>query len=121
MQKNQSRYAGIKIVAIILGLIGGLHNLSGSFVELILPNFDIAQGSTGGFSNIFIGLLAVVFASITVIATCLIMRTPKLAGWMLVIGAFGGLISIGIFYLISFAMTLTAGILCFVIGKKLKR
>ncbi len=117
----RSRHKGIKIIAIILALVGGLHNLSGSFVELVLPNFGPAQGSTGSFNNVFIGILAIFFASITVLATCFIMCKPKIAGWMLIIGAFGGLISVGVVYLISFAFTLTAGVLCFVISSKLKR
>ena len=84
MQKTKSRYTVIKIVAIVFSLIGGVHNLSGSFVELILPNFGPAQGSTGSFSNVFVGLLAIIFASATVIAAFYIMRKPRVAGLSLI-------------------------------------
>ena len=118
MIKKLSHNENLKIIAITLALIGGLHNLSGSIIELILPSFSYAHGSTGAFSSFAVGLLAIFFASLTLFAVCIINRQPKIAGISLIISAFGGLISISIFYFISFVMVFAAGIIILKISKK---
>lgn len=112
MKKLQTINKFEKIIIITFSLIGGLHNLSGSLVELLFSNLERAHGATGGFVNLDIGIMAVLFAALTIIAIFFVDKNPKAAGWMLIIGAIGGLISVSIFYILSFILVLLAGVMC---------
>jgi hypothetical protein len=120
MQKTQRLDKTKKIIEITLSIIGGLHNLSGSLIELILPNLGAAHGSTGSFGYLGTGVLAVSFALLTITAILFISKKPKIAGWMLIISSIGGLISISVFYILASLLVFIAGVMCLTTTPRIK-
>jgi len=108
-----------RTIVILLSLLGGLFNLSGSLAEVFFPIIGLTAGETGGFSNSWLGYTAILFSALAIVAIFFIKTKPKLAGSMLVISAVVSLlISISIGYVFSFILLVVAGVMC-LLNKKL--
>ena len=92
----------------ILGLIGGIFGLIGAMIVVFI---ETAFPSLGDQSA---GWYAVLFSVMIIICTIFVKGKPKLAGIGMLIGAVGGLINVGLFYVIPGVLALIAGIMALV-------
>lgn len=92
----------------ILGLIGGIFGLISAMIVVFV---ETAFPSLGDQSA---GWYAVLFSIIIIISAIIVKGKPKLAGIGLLVGAVGGLINIGLFYIIPGALAFIAGIMALV-------
>lgn len=101
----------MRIAELILVIIGGLAGFGGALFALFVGGIDAAFSSTGNSSIIGLGLSAVAFSLIGLVGGALVLKKPKLSGWMMIVSAVGGLISISWGYVIAFLVLLVGGIL----------
>jgi hypothetical protein len=92
----------------ILGLIGGILGLFGGMIVVFVETAFTSLGDTSS------GWMAVLFSVIIIISAVIVQHKPKLAAIGLIIGAIGGLINVGLFFIIPGILTLIAGIMALV-------
>jgi len=96
---------------LVLGLLGGIFGFFGAFFAIGIGGLGSAFGASGASDVVGLGFAAIVFSILGIIGAVLVKSKSKTAGWLMIISAFGGLISIGFAYLLSFVLLLIGGIL----------
>jgi len=106
--KNGDYKRTSRTTELVLGLIGGILGLIGGmivvFVETALP-------SLGDQSN---GWYAVLFSIIIIVSTVLVKSTPKIAGVGMIVGTVGGLVNVGLFFIIPGILAFIAGLMALI-------
>lgn len=101
----------------VLAILGGVCGIIGGLLAVGLGG---AQDAVGDQSmNVgSLGWAAIGFSTLAIVAAFFASSRSKLAGWMLIVSAVGGLISISFFYILSFILILIAGLMCLLRGRK---
>lgn len=102
---------------VTLAILGGVFGIIGGLIAVAVGG---AQGAVGDTSmNVGgLGWGAVGFSALAIVASFFAGSRSKLAGWMLVVSAVGGLICISFFYILPFILLLIAGLMCLLRGRK---
>jgi len=113
-----SKKMGKHTTELVLGLIGGI---LGFLFVIGMMGFisagDVVFGTEGSETSqdiISSGWLALLFSTVGIIGAAIVKSKRKLAGWMMIIASIGGIWNAGLFYLLSFILLVTAGIMALV-------
>ena len=110
-----------RVGEVTLSILGGVFGVLGGLFAVMFGGVQSAVGGAANSSNVGVnGWFAILFATLALVAIFYISSKPKVAGWMLVVSAIGGLISISFFYVLSFILLLIAGIMCLTRGRDKK-
>lgn len=93
----------------VLGLIGGIFGILFALAAMFIGEIEAAF--TGSSEIIGLGWSAIAFSVLGIIGSIRVKSNSKLGGWLMIIAAIGGLISISMFYILSFILLLIAGIM----------
>ncbi len=99
-----------KAVELLLGLLGGLSGLFGAFLAISMGRLGEASEVPEASGFIALGYAAIVFSIIGIIGAVLVRSKTKTAGWLMIISAYGGLISTSFSFLLPFMLVLFGGI-----------
>ncbi len=102
----------LAILGGVFGIIGGLFAIGVGGVQGAVGDQSMNVGS--------LGWAAIGFSTLAVIAAFFADSRSKLTGWLLIIAAFGGLISISFFYILPFILIIIAGLMCLLRGRQPK-
>lgn len=98
-------------VEFILGLIGGIIGFLAGFVAIMIGSLGSAYALTGASDIIGLGFGAIIFSIIGIIGAAIVKSKTKIAGYLMIISAIGGLICISAAYVLSFILLIIAGIM----------
>ena len=99
---------GKRTVEFVLGLIGGIFGFFGALIAFIFTRVAAGFGGKGTSTIIW---LAILFSIIGIVGAALVKSKTKLGGWMMVISAIGGVISVTYAYAPSFILLIIAGLM----------
>lgn len=94
----------------MLGINGGIAGIYGALFALLVGKVDSAFSITGTSSIVGLGIAAIIFSLLGLVGGAFTVSRPKIAGIMMLFGAFGGLISISWGYVVAFPVLLLGGI-----------
>lgn len=100
-----------RLIPFLLGLFGGLIGIFAAILALGVGGLGSVFGAEGASEVISLGLGAFAFSLLGIVGAAIVNYKTKLAGWLMIIAAVGGLISISAFYIVSFVLLLLGGIL----------
>ncbi len=103
----------LAILGGVFGIIGGLFAVGVGGLQQ--TGSGATQMNVGG-----LGWSAIAFSALAIVAAFFVRSRSKLAGWLLIISAVGGLISISFFYILPFILLLIAGLMSLLRGRKPK-
>lgn len=104
---------------ITLAILGGVFGLFGGLFALGVGGLQqTGSGAAGGTDITVLGWSAIGFSALALVAAVLVSSRSKLAGWLLLVSAIGGLIAISFFYILPFILLLIAGLMCLLRGRK---
>lgn len=106
LKKEKSR-----TVELVLGLLGGIFGFFGALFAIGIGGLAGAFGASGASDVVGLGFAAIIFSIIGIIGAVSVKSKSKTAGWLMIISAFGGLISISFAYLLPFILLLIGGIM----------
>lgn len=95
----------------VLGLIGGIIGFCGAILALFFGGLGSAFGASGASSISNLGWSAIVFSIVGIVGAAMVNSKTKLSGWLMLVSAIGGVISISLFYLLPFVLLFTAGLM----------
>ncbi|HLS09872.1 DUF4064 domain-containing protein [Lentibacillus sp.] len=95
----------------VLGLIGGIIGFFAAILALFVGGVDAAFSESGSSSITGLGWSAFVFSALAIVGAVVVKSKANLGGILLIVSAIGGLISISMFYLISFILIGIAGLM----------
>ncbi|HEY8804956.1 MAG TPA: DUF4064 domain-containing protein [Clostridium sp.] len=102
-----------RIAVFVLGLIGGIFGIISGLMAIMMGGVGKAVGSgSQGLGSL--GFFAILFSVLAIVSACMINHKPKLFGWLLIVSAVGGTISVSFFYILSGLLILIAGIIALV-------
>lgn len=96
---------------LVLGLLGGIFGFFGALFAIGIGGLGSAFGASGASDIVGLGFAAIIFSILGIIGAVLVKSKSKTAGWLMIISAFGGLISISFAYLLPFILLLIGGIM----------
>jgi len=99
-----------RAIELLLGLLGGISGLLGAFLVIGMGRLGEASEVPEASEFIALGYAAIVFSIIGIIGAVLVRSTTKTAGWLMIISAYGGLISTSFSFLLPFMLVLFGGI-----------
>jgi chromate transport protein ChrA len=110
---------GSRTAEFVMGLIGGIFGFLAAIVATVLGGlaaslgeaFESDEASSSGSFFIALGVSAIIFSIIGIAGAALVKGKPKLGGTLMIVSAIGGLISISLFYSLSFILLLIAGLM----------
>ena len=95
----------------VLGLIGGIVGFGGAILALLFGGIGSAFNADGASMISNLGWSAIIFSIIGIVGAAMVNSKTKLAGWMMIVSAIGGVISISLFYLLPFVLLVLAGLM----------
>jgi hypothetical protein len=114
---------GKRTVEFVLGLIGGI---LGFIIIFSIMGFisagDVILGTEGSETSqslISSGWWGILFSIIGIVGASIVKNKTKVAGWMMIVAAVGGIFSAGLFFLLPFVLLIIAGLMALIKkGKK---
>jgi hypothetical protein len=100
-----------RTVELVLGLLGGIFGFFGALFAIGIGGLAGAFGASGASDVIGLGFAAIIFSIIGIVGAVSVKSKTKTAGWLMIISAFGGLISISMAFLLPFILLLIGGIM----------
>ncbi|WP_433945680.1 DUF4064 domain-containing protein [Paenibacillus sp. SN-8-1] len=101
-----------------MGLIAGIFGIIASIIALMVGGVDAAFSSSGTSSITGLGISALIFSILGIVASALTKSKPKLAGWLMLVSGVGGVISISMFYILSGVLFVVGGFMGILSKKK---
>jgi hypothetical protein len=98
-------------VEFILGLIGGIIGFLAGAFAIMFGGLASAFAVKGASDIVGLGMGAILFSIIGIIGAAIVKSRTKIAGYLMIISAIGGLICISAFYILSFILLIIAGIM----------
>ncbi|SFB21617.1 Protein of unknown function [Lentibacillus halodurans] len=95
----------------VLGLIGGILGFFAAIIALFIGGVDAAFSERGTSTLTGLGWSAFLFSGMAIVGSVVVRSKAKVGGILLIVSAIGGLISISMFYLISFILIGIAGLM----------
>jgi len=111
----------MRLASLILGILGAYLALVGAIFALFAGGVAGAFNAEGADTVMGLGLAAIPFAILGIVGGALGMSKPKVAGWLMLISAIGGTISISAGYILGGIMLLIGAIFAFIEGRKIKK
>ncbi len=106
-----------RVGEMVLAIVGGIFGIIGGIIALAVGGVQSATHTSG--TNVAVnGGVAIAFSALALVAAFFVVSRSKLAGWLLLISAVGGLIAISAFYILPFILLLIAGLMCLLRGRK---
>lgn len=99
-----------RAIELLLSLLGGISGLFGAFLVTGMGRLGEASEVPEASDFIMLGYAATVFSIIGIIGAVLVRSKTKTAGWLMIISAYGGLISTSFSFLLPFMLILFGGI-----------
>ncbi len=96
---------------LVLGLLGGIFGFFGAFFAIGVGGLAGAFGASGASDVVGLGFAAVIFSIIGIVGAVSVKSKTHTAGWLMIVSAFGGLISISFAFLLPFILLLIGGIM----------
>ncbi len=104
-KKEESR-----AIELLLGLLGGISGIFGAFLVIGMGRLGEASEVPEASEFIVLGYAAIIFSIIGITGALLVKSKTKAAGWLMIISAYGGLISTSFSFLLPFMLVLFGGI-----------
>lgn len=102
---------GKRTVEFVLGLIGGIFGFFGAVFALMVGGIGKFFGGEGASTIVGLGWVAIVFSIIGIVGAALVKSRAKVGGWLMILSAVGGVISISFAYSLSFVLLIIAGLM----------
>ena len=102
---------GKRTVEFVLGLIGGIVGFFGAIFALFVGGLAGAFGAKSASLVVGAGWFAILFSILGIVGAALVKSKTKLGGWLMIISAVGGVISISFAYALSFVLLIIAGLM----------
>ncbi len=96
----------------IVGLIGGIFGILGGLLGMMIGGMSAAFG--GGASVVWLGISAIAFSILGIVGSATVRHNSKKGGWMMLIAAVGGTISVSFAYALAGPLLLVAGLLALI-------
>lgn len=109
---------GKRTAEFVLGLIGGIFGILGALFVLGLGGLVAAFGAERGSTVFLMFFFASIFSVLGIVGAALVKTKTKLGGWLMIISAIGGLISISFAYTLSFVLLIIAGLMALIKKEK---
>jgi Protein of unknown function (DUF4064) len=93
----------------VLGLIGGIFGFGSALFAIFFGAVDEAVSGSSQVSGL--GWAALLFSVLAIVGSVVVKFKPKAGGWMMLISAIGGIISVSLFYALPGALLLIAGLM----------
>jgi hypothetical protein len=113
-EKKTKERSGLKISALILGILGGLGGLAGAIFVLVFGGIGIVLGGEGAKTIVGLGWAAIPISFIGIIGAAMATTKAKIAGTLMLLSGIGGFIAISAGYLIGGPFLIIGGILALV-------
>lgn len=110
----------MRVAALVLGVLGGLFGIGGAMFAAAIGGMGAAFGAEGAGQIVGLSGGALAFSLLGLVAGALAMTFPKVTGWLMIIAAVGGTISVSVGYVIAGPLLLVAGILALVGARRNK-
>ncbi len=101
----------MRIAALVLGVIGGIIGLFGAGAAIAIGGVGAAVGAQNAGTAIGGGWAALALSVLGIVGAALAMAKPKLAGWLMLIAAIGGFISVFLAYIVAGPLLVIGGLL----------
>lgn len=101
----------------VLTILGGVFGIIGGLMAVIIGGAQTALEDQSMNVGV-LGWAAIGFSALALVALFFISSRTKLAGWLILLSAVGGLVSISFFYVLPFILLLIAGLMCLLRGRK---
>ena len=105
---------GKRTVEFVLGLLGGIFGFIGAIFALIAGGIAGAFGAKSASLVVNLGWVAILFSILGIVGAALVKHRTKLGGWLMVISAIGGVISVSFAYALSFVLLIIAGLMALI-------
>lgn len=102
---------GKRTVEFVLGLIGGILGFFGAIFALAVGGIVGVFGAEGASTVSNLGWAGIFFSILGIVGAALVKSKTKLAGWLMIVSAVGGVISISFAYALSFILLIIAGLM----------
>ncbi len=96
------------------GLIGGIIGVIVAFIALAIGGVAGAFNAEGASMVVSLGWFALLFAIIGIVGGALVKNHTKVGGWLMIVGAIGGIISISIFYILPCVLLIIGGLMALI-------
>ena len=100
-----------RTVEFVLGLIGGIFGFFGALFALAFGGIGGALGAEGASGIVGLGVAAIFFSILGIVGAALVKSKTKTGGWLMIVSAIGGVISISFAYALSFVLLIIAGLM----------
>lgn len=106
---------------IALAIIGGIFGLGGALFAVSVGAVDESINAETATSYATVGGWAAMgFSVLAIVSAFFVKSKTKVAGWLLLVSAIGGLVAISFFYIIPFILLLIAGLMSLLRGRTKK-
>ncbi|GGA54305.1 hypothetical protein GCM10007416_29400 [Kroppenstedtia guangzhouensis] len=92
----------------ILGLLGGILGLGAAFFALFIGEVD-EVASKASYEITGLGYTAFIFSVLAILGSILVRAKAKIGGWLMILSAIGGIVSVSLFYVLPGLLLLIAG------------
>jgi len=103
-----------RTVEFVLGLIGGIIGFFGAVIALLFGGLGGALGAEGASQIVGLGWLAILFSIAGIVGAALVKGKRRTGGWLMVISAVGGVISVSFAYALAFILLIIAGLMALI-------
>jgi len=104
-----------KTTSFVLGLIGGIFGFISAILVLFIGGIATVLGDS---STIGLGISAMLASIVGIIGASIVKHKNKISGWVMIISAVWGIVSISAFYILPGLLLLLGGILALIKEKK---
>ena len=102
---------GKRTTEFVLGLLGGIFGFFAAILALTFGGLGGAFGAEGASTIVGLGWSAMAFSILGIIGSVVVKSKAKVGGGIMIVSAVGGVVSISMFYILSFILLLIAGIM----------
>lgn len=99
-----------RTVEFVLGLIGGIFGIICGVAAMAIGGLGDAVGASGSSGVGGLGISAIILSVVGIVGAAIVSDKSKIGGWLMVIAAIGGTISISSFYILPGILLLIGGI-----------
>lgn len=104
----------------VLAILGGVFGIFGGLFAVFIGSLQTV-GEGEGMNVGILGWSAIAFSVLAIVSAFYANSRAKLAGWLLVVAAIGGLVSISFFFILPFILIIIAGLMCLLRGRQAKK
>lgn len=103
-----------------MGLVGGIFGIIAAIVAMMIGGLDAAFSETGTSDISTFAIVALLVSIVGIVGSAFSKSKPKLAGWLMLISAFVGFMSISMAYVLPGVLLAVAGFMGIFSRKKIK-